>query len=216
MAEQFTIHYACESLIPKRSSYITAISVCDTATKMCTSFSMEDAQKNLGIQCSPQELEAYLLKQFFGFVSKHSDALWIHWHMHSLEYGFGVLQERFEMIWDVPVPNITTTLNLPDKIFETIQNYCRKYPKMYQLFQENALNDQMILSGKEESENFAKGEYAVIKHSTTAKAKALATIFDKLQDQSLFTSCGKADKKLWVAGLLIFLTLTLYMLVKGV
>ncbi|MDM5270964.1 hypothetical protein PGH07_02085 [Sulfurovum sp. zt1-1] len=215
MSKLFTIHYACESLIPKRSSYVTAISVCEITTKMCTSFSMMDAQKTLGTQSTPQELEAYLLKVFFEFVSNHSDATWIHWHMHSLLYGFGVLQERFEMIWDQQAPKITSTLNLPDNIFKEIQHYCRRYPKMYQLFQDNRMIDQAILPGKDEAASFSKAEYTKIKYSSQAKAKALAMIYDKFQDKSLVISCSRLDKMLWVAGVLICFLAVVYLYIKG-
>ena len=215
MSKQFTIHYACESLIPKRTSYITAISVCDVATKTYTSFSMEDAQKILGIHSIPQELEAYLLKQFFDFVSKHLDATWIHWHMNRLEYGFGVLQERYEMLWNQQASHFISTINLPDTIFEEIRSYCRKYPKMYQLFKDNRVHDQAILFGKEEAKLFEKAEFEQLKDSINTKAKALAMIYDKLQDKSLVTSCRRSDKTVWLAGLFMLCTVTLYMLVRG-
>lgn len=185
MSKQFTIHYACESLIPRRTSYVTAISVCDVATKKCTSFSMKDAKKILSIYSTPPELEAHLLKQFFDFVSKHLDATWIHWHMHSLEYGFGVLQERYEMLWRKQAAPFNSMINLPDTVFEEIRSYCRTYPKMYQFFQENRVYDQAIFSGKEEANFFEKAEFEQIKDSINAKVKALAMIYDKLRDKSL-------------------------------
>ncbi|UFH58548.1 hypothetical protein [Sulfurovum mangrovi] len=216
MPKQFTIHYACESLIPKRSSHVTAIGLCDIATKKRITFSLEDAEKTLGNQSDPSTLEAYLLKEFFAFVSDHLDAVWIHWHMDSVEYGFGVLKERFEMIWGEASPDITSTLNLPDKIFEKMQYHCSDYPKMYQLFQANGLKDDSICSGKEEAAYFRSGEYAAITHSTSAKSKALAVIYDKLEDQSLVTSCDRPELKWWVAGVLIFFAAIVYIALKGV
>ncbi|MGC9351412.1 MAG: hypothetical protein ACP5D3_05430 [Sulfurovum sp.] len=215
MPKQFTIHYACESLIPKRTSYVTAIGICDTATKKLTTFSMEDAQKTLGAQHDPEALESHLLKAFFDFVANHADAVWIHWHMHSMEYGFGVLQERFEMRCGQTAPEITARLNLPDKIFENMQNHCPEYPKIYQLFQDNGLKEHSILSGKEEAACFSAGDYAAIDHSSSAKAKALAVIYEKLQDQSLVTSCNRLELKWWTAGILIFVAALVYIVVKG-
>ncbi|HEO98128.1 MAG: hypothetical protein JW682_03195 [Campylobacterales bacterium] len=216
MPKRFTIHYACASLIPQRTSYVTVIGVCDTETKKAVTFSMEDAQKNLGTQSSSQELEAALLKEFFAFVSDHPGALWIHWHMHSVEYGFEVLKERYEMLWHAPAPEFTSTINLPDKIFGTMQRHCRIYPKMYRFFERNGVNDQAILSGEEEAENFEKANFAPIKYSVRAKAEALATIYDKLQEKTLETLCRRSDKKVWAAGLLIFFAAAAYLAVRGV
>jgi L-rhamnose mutarotase len=215
MPQQFTIHYACESLFPKRTSHVTAISVCEIATKKLTTFSMEDVQKTLGIQRDPLEFEAHLLKSFFAFVSEHLDAVWIHWHMDGVEYGFEVLKERFEMLWGEQPPVFVATVNLAERIYEYPQKRCRRYPKMYQLFQENGIDDQAILSGREEAELFKRAEYAQIKHSSRTKAKALAKVYDKLQGQSLVTPCSKQDKKLWIVGVLLFFAAIVYMLVKG-
>ena len=216
MPKRFTVHYACASLIPKRTSYVTAIGVCDTVTKQAVTFSMEDMQKNPEIQNTPQELEAYLLKQFFDFVSDHPDAVWIHWHMHSLEYGFGVLQERYEMLWDAPAAGFISTINLPDKIFETMQHRCRSYPTMYRFFESNGVMDEAILSGKEEAECFAEAGYAAIRDSVKAKAEALATIYDRLQENTLVAPCRGSDKTVWIVGVLIFFTVTVYFAVRGV
>ncbi|MFT7880063.1 MAG: hypothetical protein ABXS91_06660 [Sulfurimonas sp.] len=216
MPKKFTIHYACASLIPKRTSHVTAISVCDIATKKLITFSMEDSQRTLGIQSAPKELETHLLKQFFTFVSDHWDALWIHWHMDSVEYGFEVLKERYEMLWGEPAPGFVSTVNLPDKIYEYYEKSCRRYPKMYQLFQENEIDDQAILSGREEAELFARAAYIQIKHSSSAKAKALAKVYDKLQDQSLVAPCSKRDITLWIAGVLIIFAAIVYIALKGV
>lgn len=216
MPEQFTVHYACASLIPKRTSYVTAIGVCDTVTKQVVTFSMEDMQKNPAMQSALQELEASLLQRFFAFVSDHPDAIWIHWHMHSLEYGFGVLQERYEMLWGEEAPGFISTLNLPDKIFETMQHRCRSYPKMYRFFESNSVRLQAILSGKEEAECFVERKYAAIRDSVKAKAEALAAIYDKLQENTLVTPCSKRDKKVWAAGVLIIVATIVYMLVNGV
>ncbi|MDD2450669.1 hypothetical protein [Sulfurovum sp.] len=216
MPQQFTIHYACASLVPERTSHVTAIGVCDTTTKKLTTFSLEDAEKTLGAQCDREALEAHLLKAFFDFVASHSDAVWIHWHMDSVVYGFGVLKERFEMSCGQGAPEITATLNLPDKIFETMQNHCPEYPKLYQLFQENGINDHAILTGREEAASFAAGNYAAIMHSSRAKAKALAALYEKLQDNSLVLSCNRSALKLWAAGFLIIVSAIVYMLLKGV
>lgn len=216
MPKRFTIHYACASLVPQHNSYVTAIGVCDTETKEVVTFSMKDAQEIPGMQNTPEELEASLLKDFFAFVADHPDAVWVHWHMHSLEYGFGVLQERFEMIWREPAPGFTSTLNLPDKIFETMQRHCPSYPKMYPLFEVNGVNDQAILSGEEEAEYYEKAEYAPIKYSVQSKAKALATIYDKLQEKTLVASCRRSNKTVWAAGVLIIVAAIVYMLVKEV
>ena len=216
MLQQFTIHYACASLVPERTSYVTAIGVCDTVTKKVVTFSMEDAQKNPAMQNTPQELEASLLQRFFAFVSDHPDAVWIHWHMHSLEYGFGVLQERYEMLWDAPAPGFISTINLPDKVFETMQRHCRSYPTMYRFFESNGVKGQVILYGKEEAGCFEEAGYAEIRDSVKAKAEALATIYDKLQENTLVAPCRRSNKTVWIAGVLIIVSAIVYMLVKGV
>jgi len=216
MHKQFIIHYACANLLPDPTSYVTAIGICEISTQQLLTFSMEDAQKDLGPQSSFVALEATLLKAFFAFVSDHPDALWIHWHMHNAAYGFEVLRERYEMVWHTPAPQFTSTINLPDKIFETMQRHCRIYPNMYRCFKRNGVNDQAILSGKEEAEHFQKATFALITYSVRAKTEALAVIYKKLQEKRLETSCNRSDKKVWVAGLLICMVAAAYLAMRGV
>lgn len=215
MSKAFTIHYACESLIPGRSAYVTAISVCDTDTEEIFSFSMDDIQNVSGRESGPGQLELRLLEKFFQFVSVHPDVLWIHWQMNGTAYGFDVLRERYEMLSGNSAPKIESMLNLPDWIYESDQGICRRYPNMYALFQENKVKDPAILSGEEEAELFQKPDYAAIRRSSEAKAKALAKIYDTLQNKRLATPCT-LDKKLWALGIMMFLFVVIYLLLRGI
>ncbi|MDD3599391.1 MAG: hypothetical protein PHS55_04615, partial [Firmicutes bacterium] len=53
---------------------------------------------------------------------------------------------------------------------------------------------------REEAASFAAGNYAAIMHSSRAKAKALAALYEKLQDNSLVLSYNRSALKLWAAG----------------
>ncbi|MFT7823227.1 MAG: hypothetical protein ABXS92_00570 [Sulfurimonas sp.] len=215
MPKAFTIHYACGSLIPGRNAHVTAISVCDTDTEEIFGLSMEDAQKVPDGESDPSQLELRLLEKFFQFVSAHPDALWIHWQMNGIVYGFDVLRERYEMVSGTSAPKIGSMLNLPDWIYEKDQGICRRYPNMYALFREHKIKDPAILSGEEEAARFQNAEYAAIRRSSEAKAKALAQIYDTLQNKRLATPCTP-DKKLWVLGMAVFLCVVMYLFVRGI
>lgn len=49
------------------------------------------------------EIEKKLLDQFFDYVRAHvAHALWVHWNMRDINYGFQAIEHRYEVLGGAP------------------------------------------------------------------------------------------------------------------
>ncbi|HFS84991.1 MAG TPA: hypothetical protein ENK72_00010 [Epsilonproteobacteria bacterium] len=209
MQKILAIHYACADLVPSPESRVTAISVYDLSEDQLYRFSLHEAQTALG-NVEVEALERHILQALFTFVHQHPDVLWIHWHMHSSEYGFEVLKARYHLLTGKETEVVFETLNLPDQLYAEHQERCGTYPKMLATFESNELLDAKIMEGERESFAYQNEAYEAIQYSSSAKAKAIGMLYRKLQEHRAVMPCS--DKKMVWIGLSLLIVLAIVLL----
>lgn len=91
------IHYGCESWynVKDRPVAVSCIAVVDLQTKDQVSFSLTDHK---------EDNEKRLLEQFYKHIRETPDALYIHWNMHSSDYGFAAIDKRYKYLFGSDPP----------------------------------------------------------------------------------------------------------------
>ena len=212
MSKKLIIHYACANLEPSVETPVTAISVYDLEMQKEYSFSLYEEQKSLG-KVSVELLEESLFQKFYTFVAKYPDALWIHWHMNGKSYGFDVLEERYQLVYDREPIIIRQRVNFADMLFESYKSKCKVYPKMLSLFKSNTLRVQNILTGDKEAQAFVDEKYRKIKESSSQKVLAMANLYHKLNEGRLVTPC-QSTFNLWLIIGMSIIGVFLWLLLK--
>lgn len=187
----FIIHYSCENLNDNNDNYsprITSIAVLHVGSSTMHSFSIHLLAEEKGILRSTihehyDDLERAMLRKFFGFVNDHTDALWLHWNMTNINYGFEALSHRYKVLTQTPTKSTPDSkkYNLSELISLRYGKNCVQHPKMKNLM---ILNDGVhrdILSGKEEVTAFAEKEYIKLHKSTMCKAYWFKNMYVQLQ-----------------------------------
>lgn len=183
------IHYACESFNKSNTSpRVTSIAVMDYNTHQTYSFSFCLSYEIMDNQSSYDAIEKQLLTDFFDFVNCNERAIWIHWNMRSVMYGFQALEHRFKVLGGNPVD--TYRLNKVDLSILLDNYYGDGYiddPKMLKLLRLNKLNEKEFLDGITEAEAFEKCDYLKVQNSTLRKVHTFAKFLDLAENNKLKT-----------------------------
>lgn len=105
------IHYSCESFYDRpegTSPRITSIAIRRLESGQTVSFSIHQvAERNshdlARIDEKYDAFELEMLKDYFAFVDKHQENLWLHWNMRDINYGFMALEHRFGVLGGTPL-----------------------------------------------------------------------------------------------------------------
>ena len=100
------IHYSCENLNDNNEGYsprITSIAVVHIASDTTHSFSIHLIAEQMGIERDKiiekyNELEQVMLEDFNDFIKNHQNALWVHWNMNNINYGFEAIEHRYKVL----------------------------------------------------------------------------------------------------------------------
>ena len=191
------IHYSCESFYDRKdekSPRITSVAVRNLATGNTRSFSIHQAAeikkwKSEQIEQSYNELERYMLQEYFDYVSTHLSDTWLHWNMRDIIYGFQALEHRFKVLGGKPVTipeaNCVDLSSLLAVIYGP--NYIEQ-PRLPALVRKNQISDKDFLPGKEEAVAFENKEYFKMHLSTLRKVHILALIAKMAEEDRLKTN----------------------------
>lgn len=177
------IHYACNGLYDGFSPApnISCIVVCNLSCKYKHKFYVKDYL----VEHSLIESEKLLLKKFADFFNKNIDKYFVHWNMDNQNFGFNAIKTRCNEL-NIEIKNI------PDKNkIDLSKIVARLATKKLSLKQTLMLNDilfENFLSGKEELEEYNKGNYNSILESVHDKVIGLSMLVNVINEESFNSS----------------------------
>jgi hypothetical protein len=155
---------------------ITSICVFHFGTGQTQSFAVHLAADNLGIapnqvQASYNQIEGEMLRQLYSFMSTRLQNYWVHWNMRSIVFGFEHLAHRYQILTgqiasDVPLAH---RINLNDVLRLKYGSDYAEHPQMMNLMRLQGELPKHFLTGEQESQCFANGEYIRMHLSTISK-----------------------------------------------
>lgn len=173
------VHYSCQNLGDNNENYsprITSIAVLHRDSSTMHSFSIHliaeiEKIKRENIHEHYDLLEERMLCYFFKFVSSIPDAIWIHWNMSNINYGFETLYHRYKVLSDINHSKIPDSkkINLSSLISAIYGDKCVEHPRMKKLMELNDGNHKDLLTGAEEVAAFECKEYIKLHNSTMQK-----------------------------------------------
>jgi hypothetical protein len=185
----YVIHYAGELRKDKAglaySSRITSVAILHAASRTMHSFSLHLVAEIMGVAWEDldkrmDDVEARMLSDLFAFIKNHSDALWIHWEMSNIHYGFQALAHRYTILTGEEAPPIAdkNRINLSSLVAERYGKGCVDHPILYNLIRLNNSNQKGMLTGAEEVEAFENRELKKLHNSNMSKVYSLNVILD--------------------------------------
>ena len=197
-SQLLTIHYSCQSLGDGNeglSPRITSIAVLHLASSSMHSFSIHliaevRKVKREEIHDHYDDLEKQMLVEFFDFVKSHQDALWVHWNMSNINYGFEALAHRYKVLSGNDAPQVADSkrFNFSTLILAIYGRNCVDDPRMVNLMQLNGGRHRDLLTGVEEVEAFKAKEYIKLHKSTMCKVYWFQSMYFKLQARKIKTA----------------------------
>lgn len=200
------IHYSCENLNDNNEGYsprITSIAVVHIASDTTHSFSIHLIAEQMEIERDKitekyNELEKVMLEDFNEFIKNHQNALWIHWNMNNINYGFEAIEHRYKVLSKKNPSKVSDTkkFNLSKMILGIYGKDCVDHPRMPNLMELNGGHHRDYLSGEEEVSAFKNQEYVKLHNSTIGKAKWFESMYKKLQKGKINTTRSNWKHKL--------------------
>lgn len=198
------IHYSCESFYGRTdgsSPRITSIAVRNLATGQTNSFALHqlaerDKKLNpLDIEDSYNELEKKMLKEFYDFVERHGNCIWLHWNMRDINYGFAALAHRYKVVGgtkpvEIPESQMVDLARLLAALYGV--GYIG-HPRLPKLIEKNKITDAGFLTGEEEAAAFEAKEYVKLHQSTLRKVDIFANIAERTHDGMLKTNAKRKE-----------------------
>lgn len=192
------IHYSCENLNDNNDNYsprITSIAIIHISSYTTHSFSMHLIAEELGIAREHitdhyDVIEKQMLIKFYDFIKNHQTALWIHWNMSNINYGFEAIAHRYKVLTkdDAPTIDDTKKFNLSHMILSVYGRECVDHPRMSNLMKLNGGMHRDTLMGEDEVQAFKNKEYIKLHNSTMAKAGWFESMYQKLQRRKINTT----------------------------
>lgn len=188
------IHYSCESFfnLDGKSPRIASISVRQFNNAQTNNFSVHQYSEMLNIPITDdtyRDIEKELLTDFFAFVDKNTDKIWIHWNMRDTVFGFHALEQRFKVLGGTPV--IIDDDKKVDLAYLFKKMYGGGYidnPHIEKLLELNNLTPHRFLTGKQEADAFSSGHYHELSMSTSSKVNSFSTFLTLAINDDLKTN----------------------------
>ncbi len=195
------IHYACENFenpAAEGSPRITVIAIRQMSSGQTVVFSLDHEAELANIPALKisehlDDLERKMLCKFYDRVRMNKNYKWLHWNMRDATYGFNAIANRARVLGKEPT-------EIPDALLFDLSHiladiYGEKYvshSRMKVLLKINGRMNKDFLTGGEEAEAFANGEYGRISKSTQRKTHEFEIIARKAREKSL-----KIEKSLY-------------------
>ncbi|WP_374452778.1 hypothetical protein [Phenylobacterium sp.] len=195
------IHYSCESFYDyskPASRRVTSIAVRRGDSSQTKSFSLHLVAEKLGvldeIAANLDRCEREMLDEFYLFVKDHQRAYtWLHWNMRDSNYGFEAIAHRHEVLGGKPVElSDEQKLDLSPLLIDIYGKEYSGHPRIEWLVNQNNIHRTAFLTGAEEADAFAAGNFVAMHQSTLVKVQALSDIATLAAQQRL-----KTKSKLW-------------------
>lgn len=194
----YIVHYSCQNLNDGNeglSPRVTSIAVVFFANDQTVSFSTHSIAEEIGITCADvatryDEVEKRLLESFYTFVRDRRDKYWVHWNTRNIAYGFEHIEHRFRTLTrtEAPVIPVEQRINLNDMLADRYGTGYANHPKMPDLVSLNAGLPRLFLTGAEEVQAFARGEFIRMHQSTLSKVGFFRQVMQKVFEGRLKTS----------------------------
>lgn len=146
------------------------------ASLHATTFSFPISCQKLGISIKDaqhhiEEIERDLLSSFYQFYHQHQKAVWIHWCMKSIQYGFDVIQIRYsELCKKQFVINHDKLFDLAETLKDIYgHGYAGGDPRLPRIAELNGCNMNQFMDGKSEAIAAREGRYTQIACSCASK-----------------------------------------------
>jgi hypothetical protein len=183
------VHYACENFfeVTDRPPAVTCLAIAYLGSAgQEFSYSLANALPSSEVI----EREKDLLRRFYETVVAMPDARIVTWNMHSSNYGFGALGDRYRFVFGDPAPFMPQ----PDRLFDLDAlvaarhgNDYAKHPKLRNLASLNGLYMPYFKMGKEEADAYKARNFGLIERSTAEKAHLLSALTQRLLSGELRT-----------------------------
>lgn len=187
------IHYSCESFynLGGKSPRIASISVRQFNNAQTNNFSIHQYSEMLNIPITDdtyRDIEKKLLTDFFTFVDKNLDKIWIHWNMRDSVFGFNAIEQRFRVLGGKPQAIDNDKKIDLGHLFKLLYggDYIEN-PHIEKLLELNKFNPKQFLNGKQEAEAFDNSEYVKLSMSTSSKVNLFSTFVTHAINQTLKT-----------------------------
>lgn len=187
------IHYSCESFynLGGKSPRIASISVRQFNNAQTNNFSIHQYSEMLNIPITDdtyRDIEKELLTDFFAFVDKNLDKIWIHWNMRDSVFGFNAIEQRFMVLGGTPQAIDNDKKIDLGHLFKLLYggDYIEN-PHIEKLLELNKFNPKQFLNGKQEAEAFDNSEYVKLSMSTSSKVNLFSTFVTHAINQTLKT-----------------------------
>lgn len=187
------IHYSCESFynLGGKSPRIASISVRQFNNAQTNNFSIHQYSERLNIPITDdtyRDIEKKLLTDFFTFVDKNLDKIWIHWNMRDSVFGFNAIEQRFRVLGGKPQAIDNDKKIDLGHLFKLLYggDYIEN-PHIEKLLELNKFNPKQFLNGKQEAEAFDNSEYVKLSMSTSSKVNLFSTFVTHAINQTLKT-----------------------------
>jgi hypothetical protein len=167
--------------VKDRPVAVGCITIVDFVTKDEVAFSQTDHS---------DDPEKRLLEAYYRYIREAPDARYMHWNMHSADYGFTAIDNRYKYLFKEDPP-YTVSKDMRYDLDSLIAvrygpNYA-DHPKLATLGILNRHNKRYLLTGKEEADKFDSKDFGDIKRSTTEKAHLIAYLGRLFLDGNLAT-----------------------------
>ncbi len=187
------IHYSCESWYDTkdRPVAVACIAIHKLSDHSSYVFSLTDSPHQ-----DPAEREKQMLERFYDHLRSHRNHTFVHWNMHSSNFGFEGLRARYRfLVGQDPGgdPPEAKRLDLDTLLGARFGKDYINHPKLRALASLNRITADNFLSGHEEAEKFKQGDFGSLKLSTEDKAWVIAKLLRLLLDGSLVTRTSRPE-----------------------
>lgn len=202
----YIIHYSCENLNDNNENYsprVTSIAVLHLQSHTMHSFSIHLIAEKRGVNRNEidnnyNEFEKQMLLEFYDFVREIEGAVWLHWNMSNINYGFEALAHRYEVLSGERPARIrdTNKVNLSSLIIEKYGKNSIDHPRMQTLKKLNDGEHRDMLNGEEEVTAFRDKEYVKLHKSTMSKVYWFQSMYFALKNNRVKVSNYNFSEKL--------------------
>jgi hypothetical protein len=194
----FVVHYACESFEQGQgyaSPRVTAIALRNLGSGATASFSIhaevELSRRRHGDVASLDAMEAAMLGRFYDFLARSPYASFVHWNMRDEKFGFAAIAHRSALLGVEPVSvHESQKLDLSRALIEIYGSSYVERPYIENLARANDLSTTGFLSGGDEAQAFAQGQYYRVLQSVLCKVTIIADCAQLANDRALVTNAG--------------------------
>jgi hypothetical protein len=203
----YFIHYSCQNLSDENEGYsprITSIAVLHMLSSQMHSFSIHLIAEGMKIPRDDifnkyNEIETIMLERFFNFISNRpSDAVWIHWNMTNINFGFETIEHRYNVLTGKEPIHIDEK-NKFNLSYLLKRKYGSNYvndPKMINLMELNGGRDRNFLTGEEEVTAYKAKEFIKLHNSTMCKVYFFRDVYGKMLFNKLRTNTNSLRYKI--------------------